>query len=69
MAGCCSSLAKYLRWISGRRSGWEFIETEEREEPLAALASVMDEFELDLGRPLAAERLALLSGIEDARDW
>ncbi|WP_426004181.1 hypothetical protein ACPFL9_17540 [Paenarthrobacter sp. NyZ202] len=46
-----------------------FIETEEREELFAALASVIDEFELELGRPLAAERQALLSGVEEARDW
>lgn len=46
-----------------------FIETEEREELFAALATVIDEFELEWDRSLAAERLALLSGVEDARDW
>lgn len=46
-----------------------FIETEEREELFAALASVMDEFEVELDRPLEAERLALLTGVDDARDW
>ncbi len=46
-----------------------FIETEEREELFAALDKVMAESELEFGRSLAAERLALLSGVEDARDW
>ncbi|MFE4194765.1 hypothetical protein ACFRJ9_02775 [Paenarthrobacter sp. NPDC056912] len=46
-----------------------FIETEEREELFAVLDKVVVEFELELGRSLAAERLALLSGVEDARDW
>lgn len=46
-----------------------FIETEEREELFAALNTVLTELELELGRSLAAERSALLSGVEGARDW
>lgn len=46
-----------------------FIETEEREELFAALNTVMAERELELGRSLVAERSALLSGVESARDW
>ncbi len=46
-----------------------FIETEEREELFDALDKVMAESELELGRSLAAERLALLSGVDAARDW
>lgn len=46
-----------------------FIETEEREELFDALNTVMAERELELGRSLMAERSALLSGVEGARDW
>ena len=46
-----------------------FIETEEREELFAALNTVMAELEAELGRSLAAQRSALLSGVEDARNW
>ena len=60
---------KYARAFNRLDGRSPFIETEEREELFAALASAMDEFELELGRPLKDERLALLSGVEDARDW
>ncbi len=46
-----------------------FIETEEREELFAALNTVITEREVELGRSLVAERSALLSGVEGARDW
>lgn len=46
-----------------------FIETEEREELFAALNTVLAELELELNRSLVAERSAILSGVEGARDW
>ena len=46
-----------------------FIETEEREEFLAALQSVVTEREQDLGRSLSAERTALIAGVDEARSW
>lgn len=46
-----------------------FIETEEREELFAALNTVLTDLELALSRSLVAERSAILSGVEGARDW
>ncbi|WP_308113613.1 hypothetical protein [Arthrobacter sp. ISL-30] len=46
-----------------------FIETEEREELFAALNAVVTEREQQLSRSLAAERSALLSAVEGARNW
>ncbi|MEI2278281.1 hypothetical protein OHC50_12510 [Paenarthrobacter ilicis] len=46
-----------------------FTETKEPEELFAALDNVMAESELELGRSLVAEWLALLSGVEGAREW
>lgn len=46
-----------------------FIETEEREELFAALDAVVTEREQELSRSLAAERSALLSAVDSARNW
>lgn len=46
-----------------------FIQTEEREELFAALDKVIAEVKLELSRPLAAEPLALLTGVDVARNW
>lgn len=46
-----------------------FIETEEREELYTALEAVLDESEQATGRALSTERAALLTGVDDVREW
>jgi hypothetical protein len=60
---------EYARAFNRLEGRFPFIETEEREELFAALDTAVTERELELGRSLVAERSALLSGVESARDW
>ena len=46
-----------------------FIETEEREEPFAALDLIIADAQTAAGKDLAAARQSLIDGVEAARDW